>query len=101
MTRSLSSWLAAEQFRAAIAELGQRRDPNQLHGPFQLGGEQLQSPGHTPLTARSHAEVTGFFAGLDLIDPGVVQLHRWRAGTGNPGTIRNLPNYGALARKPA
>jgi hypothetical protein len=54
-----------------------------------------------PLTARSHAEVTGFLAGLDLIDPGLVQLHRWRAGTGNPGTIRNLPNYGAVARKPA
>jgi hypothetical protein len=54
-----------------------------------------------PLTARSHAEVVGFFAGLDLIDPGLVQLHRWRAGTGNPGTVRNLPNYGALARKPS
>jgi S-adenosyl methyltransferase len=53
-----------------------------------------------PLTARSRPEVTGFLAGLDLIDPGLVQLHRWRAGTGNPGTIRNLPNYGAVARKP-
>ena len=51
-----------------------------------------------PLTARSHAEVTRFFTGLDLIEPGVVQLHRWRAGTGAPG--RDLPNYGAVARKP-
>jgi hypothetical protein len=54
-----------------------------------------------PLTARSHAEVTRFFAGLDLIDPGVVQVHRWRAGAGDPGTGRDLPNYGALARKPS
>jgi hypothetical protein len=54
-----------------------------------------------PLTARSHAEVAGFLAGLDLIDPGLVQLHRWRAGTGDPGTGRDLPNYGAVARKPA
>jgi hypothetical protein len=54
-----------------------------------------------PLTARSHAEVTRFFAGLDLIDPGVVQVHRWRAGAGAPGTGRDLPNYGALARKPS
>jgi hypothetical protein len=54
-----------------------------------------------PLTARSHAEVTRFFAGLDLIDPGVVQVHRWRAGAGAPGITRNLPNYGALARKPS
>jgi hypothetical protein len=52
-----------------------------------------------PLTARSHAEVTAFFAGLDLIEPGVVQVHRWRAGTGGPG--RDLPNYGAVARKPS
>jgi hypothetical protein len=51
-----------------------------------------------PLTARSHAEVTRFFKGLDLIEPGVVQVHRWRAGTGAPG--RDLPNYGAIARKP-
>jgi hypothetical protein len=54
-----------------------------------------------PLTARSHAEVTAFFAGLDLIEPGVVQVHRWRAGTGDPGTGRDLPNYGAVARKPS
>jgi hypothetical protein len=54
-----------------------------------------------PLAARSHAEVTRFFAGLDLIDPGVVQVHRWRAGAGDPGTGRDLPNYGALARKPS
>ena len=53
-----------------------------------------------PLTARSHAEVSRFFDGLDLLDPGVVQLHRWRAGTGAPGTARDLPNYGGLARKP-
>ena len=49
-----------------------------------------------PLTARSHAEVTGFLADLDLIDPGLVQLHRWRAGTGNPGTIRNWRYLGLL-----
>ncbi len=53
-----------------------------------------------PLTARSHGEVAAFFAGLDLVDPGLVQLHRWRAGTGDPGTGRELANYGGLGRKP-
>ena len=53
-----------------------------------------------PLTARSHAEVSAFFAGLDLVDPGVVQLHRWRAGPGDPGTGRDLANYGGVGRKP-
>jgi S-adenosyl methyltransferase len=31
---------------------------------------------------------------------GVVQLHRWRAGTGDPGTGRELANYGGVGRKP-
>ena len=53
-----------------------------------------------PLTARSHDEVSAFFAGLDLVEPGVVQLHRWRAGTGHPGTGRELANYGGVGRKP-
>ena len=53
-----------------------------------------------PLTARSHAEVSRFFASLDLVEPGLVQLHRWRAGTGDPGAARELANYGGMARKP-
>jgi hypothetical protein len=53
-----------------------------------------------PLTARSYAEVRGFFDGLDLVEPGVVQLHRWRAGTADVGQGRELANYGGVARKP-
>jgi hypothetical protein len=53
-----------------------------------------------PLTARSHDDVSAFFAGLDLLEPGVVQLHRWRPGTGDPGSGRELANYGGLGRKP-
>jgi hypothetical protein len=51
------------------------------------------------LTARSHAEVSRFFEGLDLVPPGVVQLHRWRAGDGGVAA-RELPNYGGVGRKP-
>lgn len=29
-------------------------------------------------TVRTRDEVTGFFAGLELVDPGVVQVHQWR-----------------------
>jgi hypothetical protein len=53
-----------------------------------------------PVTARSHAQVSSFFAGVDLVEPGLVQLHRWRAGTGDPGTGRDLANYGGVGRKP-
>jgi len=53
-----------------------------------------------PVTARSHAEVCGFFEGLDLVDPGVVQLHRWRPGARGPAAERELANYGGVGRKP-
>jgi O-methyltransferase involved in polyketide biosynthesis len=56
--------------------------------------------GAAPLTARSYAEVSQFFAGLDLVEPGLVQLHRWRPGTGEVGEGRELANYGGVARKP-
>jgi O-methyltransferase involved in polyketide biosynthesis len=56
-----------------------------------------------PLTARTHAEVCRFFAGLDLAEPGVVQLHRWRPGTADgtaeAGQDRELANYGGVGRK--
>jgi len=58
------------------------------------------SQGAAPLTARSHAEVSRFFTGLDLVEPGVVQLHRWRAGTADAGQGRELANYGGVGRKP-
>jgi hypothetical protein len=51
-----------------------------------------------PVTARGYAEVCRFFAGLDLVEPGVVQLHRWRAGTAEVG--RELANYSGVGRKP-
>jgi hypothetical protein len=53
-----------------------------------------------PVAARSHDEVAGFFAGLDLLEPGVVQVHRWRPGTGNLGNSHDLAIYGAVGRKP-
>ncbi len=50
-------------------------------------------------TPRTHAEVTEFFAGLDLLAPGVVQLPEWRPDpeTEIPGP---LPMWCGVARKP-
>jgi hypothetical protein len=61
---------------------------------------QYNEQARAPVTARSHAQVSSFFAGTDLVEPGLVQLHRWHAGTGDPGTGRDLPNYGGVGRKP-
>jgi hypothetical protein len=57
-----------------------------------------QSP--VPVAARTHAEVCQFFTGLDLLEPGVVQVHRWRPSAGDPGSDRDLAIYGGVGRKP-
>ena len=46
---------------------------------------------------RSAAEITGFFAGLELLEPGVVSCSRWRPGPGDPDIDVN--QYCGVARK--
>lgn len=51
---------------------------------------------------RDRAEVARFFDGLELLDPGVVTVDRWRpteARRPGPGD-RSTPIYGAVGRKP-
>jgi S-adenosyl methyltransferase len=53
-----------------------------------------------PVTLRTRGELSRFFAGLDLVEPGLVQLHRWRPGPEGPAPGHDIANYGAVARKP-
>jgi hypothetical protein len=55
-------------------------------------------PGVT-MTFRSHAEVTRFFDGLELLEPGVVPVNHWRPGPGGPDPARELASYAAVGRK--
>ena len=52
---------------------------------------------------RSHAEVSRFFDGLELLEPGVVTVDRWRPD-GSPDVGRAdgepVPFYGGIGRKP-
>lgn len=50
-----------------------------------------------PITARSRAEISSFFDGLDLVTPGLVSCSQWRP---EPSSGSVLPQFGALARKP-
>jgi len=52
----------------------------------------------TPQTRRSRGEVARFFDGLELVEPGLVQLADWRPGPGDPPAPTS--GYGAVARKP-
>jgi hypothetical protein len=49
---------------------------------------------------RSQAEVTEFFSGLDLVDPGVVPLLAWRPDGGAPENPLAASVYAAIGRKP-
>jgi SAM-dependent methyltransferase len=51
-----------------------------------------------PVTLRPYAEVVRFFEGLKPVEPGLVQLHRWRAVPPDPGM--ELASYGGVAQKP-
>jgi hypothetical protein len=52
----------------------------------------------TPQTRRSREEVARFFTGLDLVDPGLVQLSDWRPAAGDLRAPTS--GYAAVARKP-
>jgi hypothetical protein len=52
-----------------------------------------------PVTLRTHEQVDRFFAGLDLVEPGLVQLHRWRPGPEGPVPDGDIANYGGIGRK--
>jgi hypothetical protein len=51
-------------------------------------------------SARDYAGITGFFHGLDLLEPGLVQLPAWRPGIGAEHDPSRVWAYGGVARKP-
>jgi S-adenosyl methyltransferase len=53
-----------------------------------------------PITPRSREQFTRFFAGADLVEPGIVPLGHWRPGPAVSVSRPGLPTYCAVARKP-
>jgi hypothetical protein len=55
-----------------------------------------------PMRLRDRAETEEFFTGLDLVEPGVVQVHAWRPDSTGTEVVRDedVAMYGAVARKP-
>lgn len=58
------------------------------------------APRHT-MAIRSRAEVTRFFDGLEIMDPGVVPLDRWHLPGERPSPLEEAaPVHAAVGRKP-
>jgi hypothetical protein len=51
-------------------------------------------------TLRTRAEILRLFDGLELLEPGLVQVHQWRPGLAAPGHHQQAAGYCGLARKP-
>jgi hypothetical protein len=64
------------------------------------GVQRYNQAAAVPVAARTHAEVCQFFTGLELLEPGVVQVHRWRPEIWDLGSNRNLAIYAGVGRKP-
>jgi hypothetical protein len=54
----------------------------------------------TAQTLRTREQVARFFTGLDLIEPGLVQVHQWRPERGDTIPAGSVSAYGAVGRKP-
>jgi hypothetical protein len=54
----------------------------------------------TAATLRTHAEISAFFPGLNMLKPGLVQYHKWRPGEPAADVAGEVAAYCGLARKP-
>jgi S-adenosyl methyltransferase len=54
----------------------------------------------TPQTLRTRQQVARFFTGLDLVEPGLVQVHQWRPDPGDFTPDGVVSAHGAVGRKP-
>jgi hypothetical protein len=53
-----------------------------------------------PVFLRDVEDMARWLAGLELIEPGIVEVHRWRPAPGDRDYPDGLPLLGAVARKP-
>jgi SAM-dependent methyltransferase len=60
----------------------------------------VSEQGGIPNVPRTLAETERFFAGLELVSPGLVPLAAWRPDPGDDQDPRSVYAYGGVARKP-
>ena len=81
-----------------------------VHDTADIHSEEIETAmryfmdqGGEPLVARSREEITRFFNGLELVEPGLVTTSRWRPEpkpSGEPEEAEEVAQYAGVARKP-
>ncbi|MEU1480667.1 SAM-dependent methyltransferase [Streptomyces sp. NPDC005760] len=66
---------------------------------FEQAQDAYNKSGAVPYNLRTVDEITRYFDGLELVEPGVVSVTQWRPEPGSP-TPEVVAEHGGLARKP-
>lgn len=66
---------------------------------FEQAQDGYNSSGAVPYFLRPVDEITAFFDGLELLEPGVVSVPFWRPESDSPAP-QLIAEHGGLARKP-
>jgi S-adenosyl methyltransferase len=61
---------------------------------------QWAETGAVPYIVRSTEQIRQCFEGLEMVDPGLVQITQWRPDATEVGKVQPISAYGAVARKP-
>jgi S-adenosyl methyltransferase len=77
------------------------------HPTLEVTGEKMATAirywneyGTPPGTHRTPGELARFFDGMDLVEPGVVSITRWRPEATTSGEPEEIDQFGGVGRKP-
>lgn len=71
-------------------------DPEAVYAANKMWNESSDNP----RVPRSLAQLSRFFDGLELLEPGVVSVSQWRTPSSNIGRPEPVDTFGGVARKP-
>jgi hypothetical protein len=72
----------------------------EIHPGQQEAQKRYNERVSTPQTLRDRGDVARFFEGLEMVEPGLVQVHQWRPGEGDFAPEGMATAHGGVARKP-
>ncbi|MBX9390281.1 SAM-dependent methyltransferase [Streptomonospora nanhaiensis] len=98
-----------ERSYAVVARLVEELAPGShlvlTHSTAEIHGEpmlevmrEMNERGGTPIIARSRKEIEGYFAGTELLEPGVVSCSRWRPEPTAVGAPPEVYLFGGVGR---
>ncbi|MCO8272548.1 SAM-dependent methyltransferase [Actinoplanes sp. TRM 88003] len=71
----------------------------EVNGPaVEESMKQWNESGAAPITARTRDEIAAYFAGLDLLDPGVVTCSAWRPDPARPQITDKVSEFAGVGR---